>query len=57
MQPNPSKQTAISLLGAPGLTLDFQFKADALHISFPSILPFNALAGKGAWTIKLTNVM
>ncbi|XP_019856939.1 PREDICTED: alpha-L-fucosidase-like isoform X2 [Amphimedon queenslandica] len=56
-QPKPSKQTTMTLLGADGITLDFTVDSDGgVHIHFPTNLPFAKLAGKGAWTIKMTNV-
>ena len=47
----------MTLLGADGITLDFTVDPDGgVHVHFPTNLPFAKLAGKGAWTIKMTNV-
>ena len=56
-QPRPSKQTVMTLLGAEGMTLDYTVHSDGgIHVHFPTNLPFAKLVGKGAWTIKMTNV-
>ncbi|XP_019856944.1 PREDICTED: tissue alpha-L-fucosidase-like isoform X7 [Amphimedon queenslandica] len=56
-QPRLTKQTTMTLLGADGITLDFTVDSDGgIHVHFPTNLPFAKLAGKGAWTIKMTNV-
>lgn len=57
VQPKPSKQTVMTLLGATGMTLQFEITIDGVHIKFPADLPFASLVGKGAWTIKMTAVM
>ena len=47
----------MTLLGADGMPLDYTVDSDGgIHVNFPTNLPFTKLVGKGAWTIKMTNV-
>ena len=43
--------------GAHGMPLDYTVDSDGgVHVNFPTSLPFREFVGKGAWTIRMTNV-